>query len=808
MELSRRDFIKLGVAAGAALAAESHFHLLSDAMETRQNKYSYTGVTGQARRGIPTSCLQCVAVCGIIGHMEGDRLVKIEGHPDNPNSRGHTCPKGQAGVNQVYDPDRILYPMKRTGARGEGKWKRVSWDEALDEIASKLRELRDAGHPEEFMFHYGRSRAGWIIGPFMDAYGTKTIGNHTSICEGGKFVAQELTWGKHYDVNDVENTKYMLNFGANMLEAHTSHNYFAQRVVRAKMAGAKLVTFEVRLTNTAAKSDEWYPIRPGTDGLVALAMCNVILENGLHKRGEEFIEKWTNVTVDKLREHLRQYTPEVAEKESGIPASVIRRIAIEFAKTKPSTVISYRGLVAHENGAMNERCAKLLDALVGNIEEKGGTCLKVGGKWGKVKAPKPKHKAKKLDILDGEGVAYPDHHVNHQVFTMIKKGHKGRPKVYMTYVYNPVYVNGNSRENIEVMKDENLLPFLVACDAYMSESTELADLIIPDAAYLERWDPEAPQSYSMIPFVQLRQPVVKPLGEARAFQDVLMDLARRIGGGMEKLIPWKDSEEYMRIAANNTPGLKDVGGFEYIKKHGVFIQSKKPQYHKHEKKLKEKDLKGTKVDPKTGVIFKDGDAYKKDKQYVGQMIDGVAYKGFTPDKIPKSGKFEVYSEFLEKKGFPALPSYLPIKRHQGMGKDDLHLTTFKVNVQTHSRTQNCKWLSEVFHSNPAWIHPQTAAARGIKNGDKIRVKSAIGEIVTRARVTSGVHPRVVAISHHCGHWVYGRYASGKPVFPEVKGEVPWWTDHGEHPNWVIPNVPDLISGQQAWMDTVVTVEKA
>ncbi|MBI2881970.1 MAG: molybdopterin-dependent oxidoreductase, partial [Candidatus Tectomicrobia bacterium] len=727
MNLSRRDFMKLGMAAGAIVAGGGPLPTLSYSEELARGGASFS-LAGKKRQAVPSSCLQCVAVCGIVGHVEDGRLAKIEGNPLHPNNRGRICPRGQAGVNQVYDPDRVLYPMRRVGARGEGKWKRVSWDEALSEVASRLKKLREEGHPEKFMFHYGRNRAGWITGPFLAAYGTKTIGNHTSICEVGKFTGQELTWGVSYDINDVAHTRYMLNFGASVLEAHTSHNYFAQRVMEGMERGAKLVTFDVRLSNTAAKSHEWIPVKPGTDGLVALAMANVIMQEGLFDRA--FIETWTNVTVAELKAHLAQYTPEKAEAESGVPAATLRRLAREFATTKPSTVISYRGLVAHEYGAMNERCARLLDAIVGNIEAKGGTLLIRKGSWGKPKSPKIEVKGKKLDIIDGENIAYPTHHVGHQVLRMIKDGKKGRPEVYMTYVYNPVYANGEVEFNRSVLKDESLIPFLVAVDAYMSESTELADLILPDATYLERYDPEAPQSYALIPFVALRQPVVKPLGEARAFQDVLLDLARRIGGDMPKFLPWKDSEDYVRQAAAQTSGLKGAGGFERIRREGVFVQSTKVEYQRHAKQLSAEQLKGTKVDPKTGVVFKGGDAYTADKQYVGQMVKGKAYAGFKPDKIPKSGLIEIKSQFLAKKGFPALPSYLPIKAHQAMGEDDLILTTFKVNVQTQSRTQNCKWLDEIFHSNPAWMNPGTAAARGLKNGDKVRVKSAVGEIVT------------------------------------------------------------------------------
>ncbi len=177
-----------------------------------------------------------------------------------------------------------------------------------------------------------------------------------------------------------------------------------------------------------------------------------------------------------------------------------------------------------------------------------------------------------------------------------------------------------------------------------------------------------------------------------------------------------------------------------------------------------------------------------------------------------SGKFEISSSFMKDKGFNALPSWTAVPEHQKMKKGEMILTTFKVNVQIHSRSANCKWLTEEYHDNPAWINPRTAKAKGIKNGGKIKVKSPIGEITTTAKVTEAVHPDVIAISHHCGHWEYGRYASGKKAATGGKDEqdskLKWWKNKGEHPNWIIPNAPDPVAGQLRYMDTVVSVEKA
>ncbi|KKK48145.1 hypothetical protein LCGC14_3148080, partial [marine sediment metagenome] len=209
----------------------------------------------------------------------------------------------------------------------------------------------------------------------------------------------ELTWGSHYDKWDLENTKFILNFGSNVLEAHTNHIPMAQRCVDALASGAKMYTFDVRLSNTAVKSTEWILIKAGTDLAVILAMCNVLMENGIYDR--KFIETYTNVTVDELKQHLSRYTPEWAEGVSGVPAEKIRSIALEYVRTRPSVCISYRGAVMHYNGVQTERAVLMLEALAGNIDISGGRCRAVGAKW-KSTISTPKGPTKKLKILDGE----------------------------------------------------------------------------------------------------------------------------------------------------------------------------------------------------------------------------------------------------------------------------------------------------------------------------------------------------------------------------------------------------------------------
>jgi anaerobic selenocysteine-containing dehydrogenase len=201
------------------------------------------------------------------------------------------------------------------------------------------------------------------------------------------------------------------------------------------------------------------------------------------------------------------------------------------------------------------------------------------------------------------------------------------------------------------------------------------------------------------------------------------------------------------------------------------------------------------------------------KGYVAQQFGGGAvYKGFPPDRINKSGYFELYSSILKEKGLPPLPSYLAIPEHQDLKDDELILTTYRVNVQTLSRTQNCRWLSEINTDQSAWINPATAEARVIVDGDRLKLKTKLGEIEATAKVTHNVVPGVIAISSHGGHWEYGRYASGKQAPYALEEDPPyeaqkWWADTSIHPNWIIDNTSEHISGQQRWMDTVVSISK-
>ena len=752
--MKRREFVQIATIGSAAIFQAC------ETIEVETQKASQASLNSP-KKEIASACWQCVSRCSILAYTKENRLVKIEGNPLSMRNEGKVCAKGQAGINQIYNPDRLLYPLRRIGQRGSGKWEKISWETALNLIleggeieGSKvkgLKTLRQEGNPEKFLFHYGRmvgTDYTILINYFLSAYGTSSIGNHDSICSRAGSIARRLT-GDISSSKKFDDVDIILNFGRSLIDAGIDHIPIIRRVTKMRERGVKIYTFDVRLSNTAAKSNKWIPVKPGTDLAVVLALSHVLLNEGLYDKEE--IEQTANVTVDELLSHLAPFSPQLAEEIAGVPASLIEEIAIEYGNANSGVCTSFRGAFMHFNGVQTQRAIYMLDVIAGNI---GPQVRKTKRAQWNFPFPRPEKPAAKLPIFTGDSgqFAVSDGSISHQILTQINKGN-GKPELYMVYCHNPVYANGNCNENIEIYKDTSKIPFLVSVDVGLSETTELADLVLPDASFLERWTAEAKGTADGIPEYYIRQPVHEPLGETRNFVDVACNLAKELGLNLG----FESARDFVEGACNTTAGIKEAGGFEYMKKHGIW----------HDRSAQ------------------------------------VSYI--------KRGKVKLFSERLDKSGFAGLPTWMSHPDHQDLNEDELILTTFKVNVHTHSRTQNCKWLTEIYHENPAWINAATAERLGIQSNDWIKLKSSIGELITKARITQGVHPTAISISHHLGHWAFGEYASGKKTSINLENDsdsqLVWWESYGMHLNKIIPNYGDPISGAMCWNDTVVSVRK-
>ena len=752
----RRSVLKLGAVTAAAVACPT----VSSAMELQLGGEDYHQIrTFHPREKSSVLCTMCPYFDGGFTYSEKGQVQKCEGDPNHIATRGKFCTKGIASQFSVTDPDRILRPLKRNGPRGSGKWKEISWKDAIAEVAEKVTAA--LSNPDSIQLNEG----GFKQGPthrFMDTLGSKSVvrSRMSSIGSASKQITLKKMLGKETLFPDFENTRYVLNFGCNIMETALP---LAQRLsdgmVNNKLT---LVTLDVRMSNTAGRSDEWLPIFPGSDGIVALAMANLIMQEGL--ADTDFIDTWTNMSSGELTVALKEFTIEKAAEASGIPAKLIKKIARDFAQVKPASVISMNGISLHKNGIDAEAACQLLAIITGNIDTRGGTCLP---RVFNLAAPTPAPETK------GDGGP----NLNHTFPFEVQEGTR-KVAVLFNHMSNPVYSSPAASIWREVLMDEKLIPYLVDFTPFMSETSEFADLILPDVVGLERHD-VASAPTSAWPWVTMSKPNHKARGGAKDVRETLKKIIEAVDADgsreMKKYWAFSNAKDWVKREIAATPELK-----KYFKK---ISKGTWPSYGKI-------DIQTRKITDKKGDPVK--------AKYLSYKNNGFD----TP-----SGKIE-------------LPTFAwnANHAHANLQADEFVLTTFKVTYHTLSMTGNLKYLAEISHSNPLWINKEVAHKFGIKDGSLVRLTTETGYMVTKAWITQGIHPQVIGIATSAGRNSYGRVATAqreKTTSWADPGQVDdditfnlWWKDKGTNPNDIIPIAIDPVSGTQLWNDTVVKVSPA
>ncbi|MDT8317547.1 MAG: molybdopterin-dependent oxidoreductase, partial [bacterium] len=766
-KVSRRQFLKVGGAAAATLAgSRSAAHAME--LERGERDYNYARVAALREPFYTVSPYGKLKSPVEVFVENEEKVVSVAGHPVHIASRGRSKAIDLVSHQALTDPDRLVHPMKRVGNRGEGKWEKIGWEEALAEIAKKMDSALASSRPDAICTVIGEDSGGAGFARFMDTLGSPSTYKLSG--DANKKMGQSLTWGEEIETPDFANSKYILNFGSNIFETFEP---FAQTVVDGRTDNhAKLVTLDPRMSMTAGKSDEWLPVIPGTDGLVALAMANVIMEEGL--ADEAFINKWTNITADKLSEHLSQFTLELAEEESGISADDIRRIAIEFAKAGPATVFSYRGASSHTNGVYTERAIMLLPVITGNVELKGGYCLPRKMEWNDLKPVPPKAK----DSGYNSGTDF---------LGELKSGALDI-KVLFNYNTNPAYSAVGSARWREALKDEKLVPLFVSIGSFMSETAGLSDIMLPEALFFERYEPVTSPS-SLMPWVGARVPVAEAPEDVRELPVILKDIVDALDPDAEKGFArywdFEDTESLMNSYFEDVPAMKEDGGFAAMEDYSLW-----PVYGN--------------VDTATGrFVNEDGEA-------VGASY-GLHEKnnGFNT----RSRKIEIFSARLKKHGLEPLPTWVKPENHKTDAEDGLIFVTYKTSYQAGSATANNKYLAEKAHSNHCMINKETAHEMGMKDGSLVRLVSPVGYLVTRIRATNAIRPGVVAMAASSGHWAFGSVATADPELksPWTNGVDPdtrynlWWRDNGVNPNDIFPVFIDPVGGG-ASMSFIAQVE--
>jgi anaerobic selenocysteine-containing dehydrogenase len=762
----------------------------------------------------PTTCFNCESACGLLAYVDTDTgtVRKFEGNPLHPGSRGRNCAKGPATLNQVNDPDRILYPLRRAGKRGENKWTRVSWDEALNDIGGRICKAIQEGRPNEVMYHVGRPGEDGYTERVLAAWGIDGHNSHTNICSSSGRAGYHYWMGLDRPSPDHANADVILLISAHLESGHY-FNPHAQRIIEAKTRGAKLVVFDVRLSNSATHADHWVAPYPGTEAAILLAIANYLIQNNLYNR--DFVRRWWNwqeyLSVEHpeapptferfeaiLKELYKSYTFDFAAQESGVEARVIAEIAALVARagTRLATHTWRSATAGNAGGWQISRSLFLLNALLGAIATEGGISPNAWNKF----VPRPMYTPPHPHVWND--LTWPLEYplaMNELSFLLphfLKEG-RGALDVYFTRVYNPVWTNPDGFSWIEMLTDEKRIGLHVALTPTWSETAIFADYILPMGLGSERHDIHSYETHDA-QWLGFRQPVLRAArerlhetvtdtrqvnpGEVWEENEFWIELSWRIDPdgvlGIRKFFESKQhpgeklsvDEYYGYIFENSTPGLPERAAAEgltplaYMRRYGVFEVQKKIGAV-HEQEVPTAELEDIHID-ELGRVFTrlpkppapnivpqptpDGDA--EGRRLVGVQVDDKILRGFpTP-----SGRLEFFSTTLKDWGWKeyALPAYMKSHIHHArLAPDQMVLIpTFRLPVQIHTRSANAKWLDEIAHTNPLWINTQDAKRLGVRTGDLLRVETEIGYFVLKAWVTEGIRPGVVGCSHHMGRW--------------------------------------------------------
>ncbi len=541
--MERRGFLKYSAAGGAALALSHLLGPLLTASETEERPF-IDRCTGKQVKGIPTTCTGCRANCGMVAYVRDGQLLKIGGNPAHPVNKGTLCLVGQAGLYTLYDPERVVKPLVRVGKRGQGRFVPASWDEALDMIAGKMK--RHSGRGVVLETQGGSSS--WASRLFLSKNGGGTLITHDHIVSANREAALKGTFGAEYDYPDVANASYILNFGANPFESDPFGMSSAGAIASRRDRGTlQMVTFDPRLSSTAGRSDEWFPLMPGTDAVVALAMAHVIMDEGLYDKG--FLDGHTNSNAERLAAHLSSYTPAAAERISGVPAKDIKRVAIEYARSDRAVLLTGGGVSGYRGGTEGERSIRLLPIITGKLNRQG------------------------CNIIPKTGQPYPE---NPKVTTMAAETFytgfsEGRQKVgaYIVSGCDPVYSSPEGERFEYALKDEEKLPLIVSIDAHVTDTGMFADVVLPASTYLEEYGLEYTIGPGAEQVIGYRQPVVQPLEDSKPYVDIIAMLSKKSGTPLGYL----DSEDYVSQLADKAKALPEHGREEMLAQKGFFAAS-------------------------------------------------------------------------------------------------------------------------------------------------------------------------------------------------------------------------------------------
>lgn len=719
MKTTRRDFIKissLGIG-GLAISTSPILNWIPGFLKDD----SKIPDDSKLKR-IPTYCEVCFWKCAAWAYVNDDgKVVKIIGNEIDQHSNGRLCPRGTGGLGMMEDEDRLTKPLIRIGEPGNQTFKEATWDEAYDFIAKKMTKIGDKYGKESLaLFHHGTT------GPHFEhlfkAFGSDNIAEPAiAQCIVPREVGFKTTFGRGVsspEPTDTRNTRCLVLIGNHIGE--NMHNGHVQEMSEAIEKGATIITVDPRFSTAASKSKYWLPIKPSTDIALLLSWMNVIIKEKLYDK--EYVEKYT-YGFDLLKNHVKSYTPEWAYTKTGIKPSVIRETAYEMAGAAPAVIIHPgRHTVWYGDDTQRTRAIAILNALLGSYGKKGGFYFPEKKKLPKYPHAEYKEPAWTWKTITKDKYKMAPLGVTNVLVDYALPENKSDKKIRGCFITatNIVKSLPDQKKTIRALDNMELV---VVVDTMPTEITGYADVVLPEAVYLERYD-YARSSQHRKPNMALRMPAVdKPMGEAKPGWMIAREIGLKLG--LEEYFPWKDIEDVLDWQ------FKKVGSsLEEMKKIGV------------------KEFE------------------KEDYLY---MPDGAEWEFNTP-----SGKIELFSNMLAAEGYDAMPKYTEHKQNPA---GFFRLIYGRVPMHTFGRTVNNPYLNGLRSENHLWVNPIVAKDWGIENNQEVWLQNQDGVITdfpVKVRITQRINSDAVYLPHGFGGdnkkmtRAYGKGASDSELITNVK----------------------------------------
>ncbi len=728
--ISRRAFLGSLAAAGAGAMLPHAAHA------TAPHPPGWRG--SERVQKVATICEMCFWRCGVLASVADGKVLRVEGNPDHPLNRGRLCARGNAGTDLLYDPDRLKFPMRRTGKRGDEHFERVTWDVALDDLAKRLKDLKAKYGPESVAFfpHGIHSR---FFGTLMQAFGTPNSAEPSfAQCRGPRDVGYALTFGQGLgspEPVDLEETKLVVLIGS-----HIGENVFTSQVTafaNARAKGARVIAVDPRFSTAASKADWWLPIRPGTDLALLLAWMNVLIGEKLVD--EPYLREHAT-GYEQLAAHVREFTPEWAAPITDLPAERIRETARAMGEAKPAVVVHPgRHTTWYGDDTQRSRAMAMLTALLGSWGRRGGIFLPTPIPKGSFELPE--FPESERGRADGAGTTYPLASEELGVTNgLVEATLSGKPYPIKAWIVYGQNVLESIPQPERTRKAIEQLDLLVVVDVMPVEQVQYADIVLPEATYLERYDAPVFGTTAREPFVSVRMPAIEPLYDSKPGWWIARELAKRLE--LEAYFPWKTPEEHLA----RTIEPLEISADELRTKGAIAFPAK---------------------------------PYLEDHADSGDPLFGT-----------DSGKIELFSAKLEALGADPMPRFTPPAEPPAGW---FRLIYGRAPVHSFARTENNRQLDALMPENAVWLHTTPAKTLGLRDGDRVVLENADGarSLPVRVHVTEGIRTDCAYMAHGFGsgakrmRLAYRKGASDTSLMSQVKVD-PLMGGTGMRVNFVRP----------------------